>query len=86
MIIMTNGEKFFLLTSSFLLGCLLAKNTSKKNVYINSPTINQYLNRLKEFFDIDNIDEIEDEFLNLIDFGINPGAAFDAVTLDRGFN
>jgi len=83
---MTNGEKFLFLTSSFLLGCILAKNNSKKTVIKHNPTINQYLNRLKEFFDSENIDRIEDEFLNLVDFGINPNAAFDAVTWDGDLN
>jgi len=77
---MTNGEKFFLVNTFFLLGCLLAKNNIKNVKEKNDPTINQYLNRLKEFFDNENIDQIEDHFLTLVDFGINPNAAFDSLT------
>jgi len=43
-----------------------------------NPTINQYLNRLREFFEVDILDQAEDEFLTLVDFGLSPNSAFES--------
>lgn len=83
---MKNGDKFFFMTTFFLIGCLLAKNNVKKDKQRENPTLSQYLNRLKEFFDQEKIDEVEDQFLNLVDFGINPNAAFDSIIWNGDLN
>lgn len=49
----------------------------------NEPNIGQYLNRFTEFFDVKYLDIAEDNFLNLIDFGMSPKAAFLAI-IDTG--
>jgi len=62
-------------TTYIVLNCANKKNNNKN---INSPTIAQYLNRLIEFFDSDSIDLAEDNFLNLVDFGISLNGAFES--------
>ena len=34
----------------------------------------------KEFFNEDLLDKVEEEFLSLVELGLNPNSAFDAVT------
>jgi hypothetical protein len=79
---MTNGEKILFVSTFFLLGCLLSKNennqTKRKNIV--DPTISQYINRLKEFFNEDILDKVQEEFLSLVELGLSPSSAFDAVT------
>ena len=79
---MTNGEKVLFVSTFFLLGCLLSKskNDQTRRNNIIDPTINQYINRLKEFFNEDILDKVEEEFLSLVELGLNPNSAFDAVT------
>jgi len=71
-----------LLVTSFFIGMIISRNKSKNqlNKKDSDPTLSQYINRLKEFFDIKNIEQVEDEFLTLIDFGLNPNDAFNTVT------
>jgi len=78
---MKNGEKIVFLTFMFLLGSKLGKaNSKKKLMQKNSdPSITQYLNRLVEFYPNYQLDYIEDEFLTLVDFGLSPSDAFNAV-------
>ena len=79
---MTNGEKILFVSTFFLLGCLLSKNennqTKRKNIV--DPTIYQYINRLKEFFNEDILDKVQEEFLSLVELGLSPSSAFDTVT------
>lgn len=79
--IMKSGEKFLLHATAFTIGVLLSRKLSYKNLNIknNNPTIVQYLNRLSEFFENNNLDKAEDEFLTLVDFGISPTSAFESV-------
>ena len=78
---MKNGEKIVFLTFMFLLGSKLGKaNSKKKLMQKNSdPSIAQYLNRLVEFYPNYQLDYMEDEFLTLVDFGLSPSDAFNAV-------
>lgn len=78
---MKNGEKIVFLTFMFLLGSKLGKANSKKKLIQknNDPSIAQYLNRLVEFYPNYQLDYIEDEFLTLVDFGLSPSDAFNAV-------
>lgn len=57
-----------------------------KTIYSQDPTINQYLNRLVEFFDTQRIDQAEDEFLNMIDFGVLPRDAFSILVFNGELN
>ena len=79
---MTNGEKILFVSTFFLLGCLLSKNennqTKRKNIV--DPTIYQYINRLKEFFNEDILDKVQEEFLSLVELGLSPSSAFGTVT------
>ena len=74
------GKNTFIITS-FFVGMLISRNKSKNalNKKKYDPTLNQYMNRLREFFDMENLDKMEDEFLCLIDFGLNPNDAFETV-------
>lgn len=75
------GKNTLLITSLFV-GVLIAQNKSRHSLNNKEydPTLTQYLNRLREFFDIENLDKMEDEFLCLIDFGLNANDAFNTVT------
>lgn len=43
------------------------------------PTVFQYLNRLIEFYDFENLSNAQKDFLNLIDHGVSPFNAFDQI-------
>ncbi len=75
---MKNGDKLAFVFSMFLLGAFIGKNKSKKKLISAQldPTIPQYLNRLLEFYDTNLLSQAEDEFLNLVDFGLSPKNAF----------
>ena len=78
---MMNGKKVIIIcASAFILGFYI-KNQSYKKIKENNnnPTLNQYLNRLTEFFDTDTLDVVEDNFLTMVDFGISPRSAFESV-------
>lgn len=79
---MKNGEKALFIFIMFTVGSLIGKSNSKKKIIEKSkePNIGQYLNRLIEFYDSNSIDIIEDEFLNMVDFGMSPQSAFSAMT------
>lgn len=79
---MKNGEKLTFLLAMFAIGSVIGKSHSRKKLIekINEPNIGQYLNRLIEFYDSNTIDIVEDEFLNLVDFGMSPKNAFSAIT------
>lgn len=81
MIAMKNGKKIVIYTLAFSIGVAIARAASSREIDLKnvSPTINQYLNRLREFFDDGNLDMAEDEFLSLVDFGISPESAFASV-------
>ena len=77
---MKNGKITFLI-SSFILGVSIARNKSMNSLKPKKkdPTVYQYKNRLKEFYDSDILINIEQEFLSLVEFGLSPTSAFDAV-------
>jgi len=79
---MKNGEKAAFLLAMFAIGSVVGRlNSQKKLVQKNNqPNIGQYLNRLTEFYGSNAIEYAEDEFLNLVDFGMSPQSAFTAVT------
>ena len=67
------------LVASAICAIYIAKTISSKLIEEKKiqPSLAQYLNRLKEFYDTEIIDLAEDKFLNFIDFGISPSAAFE---------
>ena len=67
------------LVASAICAIYIAKTISSKSIEEKKiqPSLAQYLNRLKEFYDTEIIDLAEDKFLNFIDFGISPSAAFE---------
>jgi len=88
MMSMKNGEKTLFIFMMFALGSLIGKSQSKKKIVEKSkePNVAQYLNRLIEFYDSNTLDIVEDEFLNLVDFGMSPKNAFGAVTHKQVIN
>ena len=85
---MKNGDRFFFLLALVLIGYSIGRNKSKKSLeqYKKDPTISQYINRLKEFYNDIDMDKMEDEFLSLIDFGVHPKYAFEAVIFNGELN
>lgn len=79
---MKNGEKAVFILAMFAIGSVIGRLNSQKKIkqIINQPNIGQYLNRLTEFYDSNVIEYVEDEFLNLVDFGMSPQNAFCAIT------
>lgn len=78
---MKNGDKYAFICAAFLFGSLIGNIRSRKKIVAlnNEPSINQYLNRLTEFFDSSSIEYVEDEFLTLVDFGMSPRNAFSSL-------
>ena len=72
---MKNGNKLFLFINLLAAGYTLGQNRSKKmsEEHRKNPTLHQYLNRFKEFF-------------NLIDFGMSPEMAFESITFNGELN
>lgn len=74
-----------ILAVSIICGIYLAKRISLKSIDNKKyePSLAQYLNRLKEFYDSEIMDLAEDKFLNFVDFGISPSAAFE-ILIEEG--
>lgn len=51
------------------------------STYEKTPHLNQYLNRLLEFFELTHLDDARAQFLQLVNSGIEPGEAFWATVL-----
>ena len=85
---MKNGDKLFFVAALVLIGYSIGRNKSRKSLeqHKKDPTISQYLNRLKEFYDKIDMERMEDQFLSLIDFGVDPKYAFEAVTFNGELN
>ena len=85
---MKSGNKLFFFINLLAIGYTLGQNRSKKmsEEHRKNPTLHQYLNRFKEFFNEDRIESIEQEFFNLIDFGMSPEMAFESITFNGELN
>lgn len=84
-----NGNKFKkTLIFATVFSILVAKVISDKKLQkINKdPTVGQYLNRLTEFFEHESLDYMQDEFLNLVQFGVYPKDAFSIVVFNGELN
>lgn len=87
-----NGDKksFFLKASIVALGIGILysrRNSYKKLANLkDDPTVGQYLNRLIEFFSDDSLDRAQEEFLDMIDFGVYPKDAFKILTFNGELN
>ena len=80
---MMNGKAFSLILGFFAVGLAVGlsnKNNFSKNIGPSycTATIDQYLNRLKEFF-LNDVDTAKKEFFELLDMGINPSDCFEIV-------
>jgi len=75
-----NGN--ILLASSIigLIGLSVYNYFKFKNQFKDQATMNQYKNRLIEFFDKESIDEVFKEMNYYIGFGLSPENAFDLIT------
>lgn len=75
-----NGN--ILLASSVigLIGLSVYNHFKFKNQFKDQATMNQYRNRLIEFFDKESIDEVFKEMNYYIGFGLSPENAFDLIT------
>lgn len=76
---MKNGKPLLLLSISLFIFIFQKKSMNNLDRYKEYPLINQYVNRLKEFFEFDQIKKEETNFLSLIDHGLDPKEAFDAI-------
>lgn len=77
-----NGN--ILLASSILglVGLSMYNYFRFKNQFKDQATMNQYRNRLIEFFDIDCIDDAFKEMNYYIGFGLSPENAFEILTIE----
>jgi len=85
---MKSGKLKLILTVSFISGWYISKCLSEKSLVKNiaSPSIMQYLNRFKEFYSSDSLGHIEKEFINLVNLGMSPSGAFDAIVFSGELN
>lgn len=62
-------------------GIVIEKLISDKNFKSlnQKPSINQYLNRLSEFNVDKSLVDIQNQFIELIDFGLSPEGAFNII-------
>jgi len=80
---MKNGSKYIALAASFLVINMYKKLSKNKLIEKeNIPRLDQYLNRLTEFYSAEELDLAEDEFLTLVDFGLSPQRAFASLIED----
>jgi predicted negative regulator of RcsB-dependent stress response len=77
-----NGN--ILLASSViaLVGLSVYNHFKFKNQFKNQASMNQYRNRLIEFFDKESIDEVFKEMNYYIGFGLSPENAFELITTE----
>lgn len=77
-----NGN--ILLASSIigLVGLSVYNHFKFKNQFKDQATMNQYRNRLIEFFDSSSIDEAFKEMNHYIGFGLSPENAFELITTE----
>jgi hypothetical protein len=83
----TNGKSFRTLLKLTCVGIVamtlvISRSRSKKSLdkLSKDPTLVQYLNRLIEFFEPEQLPYAEDDFLTMVDFGVYPHEAFRIVT------
>lgn len=87
-----NGDKksFFIKASIAALSIVILYSKHKSHKKLgslkNDPTIGQYLNRLIEFFSDDSLDRAQEEFLDMVDFGVYPKDAFKILTFNGELN
>ena len=74
-------HKVFFWCAIGITSAVMASELSRKKItnLNRSPSIQQYLNRLVEFADKSSLDEFEDQFLTMVDFGSSLSDAFDSV-------
>lgn len=75
-----NGKNISFIVGLFIVGLALGNSHKNKfvqqNTSMNTATIDQYLNRLSEFF-LDDISCARNDFFELLDMGLNPGDCFE---------
>ncbi len=81
MVIKMNSKLKIFIGSLFVIGFVIGKINSKNfknNNYTvkNNINIDQYINRLSEFF-IDDLSTAKKDFLELLDMGFNPNDCFE---------
>lgn len=86
----TNGKRLaFAIIGTIVAAAVVVSqiNSAKKlKSKKNDPTIGQYLNRLVEFFGPEELDRAQDEFLNMVDFGMYPREAFSIIVFNGELN
>lgn len=73
----------------FIIGGLMffqSKSSKKLKNNCKDASIQQYINRLTEFFDSDQMHLVRKEFLEMIDYGLYPKNAFKILTFDGELN
>jgi hypothetical protein len=77
---MMNGKNISFIAGLFIIGLALGSSHKKKfvqqSVHANKITVDQYLNRLSEFF-LDDISCAKNDFFELLDMGLNPSDCFE---------
>lgn len=79
---MMNGKYKYLLAIPILgITYFQMKSLNKLQMLLKQATIDQCLNRFKEFFDDSTIEIVKKEYYKLIDNGLNPEDAFNILAL-----
>lgn len=81
-----NGKSIIIATAvlvGIILPCMAISMRSLSR-YENYPEIRQYINRLIEFFDIENFIVAKTKFIDLIDHGLDPDQAFNLIVSKVG--
>lgn len=77
---MMNGKNISFIAGLFIIGLALGNSHKKKfvqqTINVNKTTVDQYLNRLSEFF-LDDISYAKNDFFKLLDIGLNPSDCFE---------
>lgn len=75
--------------SVLILGAIVysqTKSLNKLKLNTSDISIQQYLNRLTEFFNENELPNVKREFLGMIEFGMYPKNAFKILTFDGELN
>lgn len=78
-----NGKILLVSSIAGLIGLSMYNYFKFKNQFKDQATMNQYRNRLIEFFDKESIDGVFKEMNYYIGFGLSPESAFELVTAEE---
>jgi hypothetical protein len=78
---MKSGKVKFVIAAGFLCGVIVSSHNARKAIHrLNrEPTLGQYMNRFREFYDKNDLHYVYSDFFTLINDGFSPQRAFDSI-------